>query len=254
MKHALYRMKMDGTSSMKISSDIPRFINVVNGWLYYIAENDGGSLYRMRTDGTARARVVDSPCAYVIVIGDWIYYTDGDQGNRLYRIRTNGSGKMQLTDFQTSWPVIEGDWIYLNGNPTIDGTTSYKVYKMHPDGTERTSVMNNTAIRYFEGWAYISFNGSNLKRQRLDSSSLSMIHIGRAIYMATVDDWIYFIDFDDGQHLHRARADGSEETDLNDEAVAEGISIDGWIYYIHDLVTGDLVRLRTDGSERQVLK
>lgn len=40
----------------KISEDIPFYINVLNGWIYYSDASDNLSIYKIKTDGTNRER------------------------------------------------------------------------------------------------------------------------------------------------------------------------------------------------------
>ena len=54
---SIYRMRPDGTEQEKLSSDIAKHINVLDGWVYYSNWMDGKSIYRMRTDGSGRERL-----------------------------------------------------------------------------------------------------------------------------------------------------------------------------------------------------
>ena len=251
---ALYKMKVDGTQATFLSSDIPANINVVNGWIYYSATNDGYSLYRMRTNGTARARITSNHCCEVVVLGDWIYYTDGSNSENmicLWRVHTYGGGQTQLTKTQSSQPIISGDWIYFYG----DVMNRYEKYscmiKTHLDGTSLTPLSRFREGIYCHGWIYV-YSGS-LARRREDLSDNTLLHLGRTIFIAESEGWVYFQDYDDDLRIHRVREDGSGDMTMTDDRTWESILIGDWIYYDTDEGTGFLKRVRIDGTDHQNL-
>ena len=167
----LYKMRTDGTGRTKLSDDEASDINVVDGWIYYSNGSNHSRPYRIRTNGTGRTKLSDDSADCINVVDGWIYYknggickirTDGTGRTKLddtrsingrinvadgwiyctaetglehyfYKIRTDGTGRTILSDEEKSIPIYVTDgWIYYNYS---NGTTDWKLYKMHTDGT-----------------------------------------------------------------------------------------------------------------------
>jgi hypothetical protein len=81
---------MTGDEPLTLKDGPSSGLNVADGWLYYINDNDQGSVYKMRTDGTEDQKLNDTDSRFVNLAGGWIYYRDVSAG-ALYRMRTDGS-------------------------------------------------------------------------------------------------------------------------------------------------------------------
>lgn len=104
----LYFTEMSGRRRiMKVSTDLSRgedlmgseesyYLNVHDGWIYYIARDEGGRIYRIRPDGSGRVQVNSDKSWMINIADDWIYYSNRDDDDRLYRIRTDGSGRERV--------------------------------------------------------------------------------------------------------------------------------------------------------------
>lgn len=71
----LVKSKLNTTKEFVISTDIPKYINIIGDYIYYINSKDN-RVYSVRTDGEERKLLVDSSCIYLSVIGDSIFYID----------------------------------------------------------------------------------------------------------------------------------------------------------------------------------
>lgn len=66
------------------------------------------------------------------------------------------------------------------------------------------------------------------------------------------DNWVYYVNRNNGDRIFKIRTDGSGHTKLNDEASGDINVSGGWIYYIHCRGC-TLYKIRTDGSEQTKL-
>lgn len=92
------KMRMDGTEQQQIYSGSDYFsdINVADGWVYYVVQNDG--LYKMRTDGTeAQLVVADDAMRFINIVGNGIYFShETGSGRAMGRVGADGSGLQML--------------------------------------------------------------------------------------------------------------------------------------------------------------
>lgn len=138
VQRKLYKSKTNGTQRVKLSDDVPLYINVIGNWIYYLDE-ESERLYKIRVDGTEVTEVEADNCMpdFIHLVGDWIYYRDNDEKSRLYKIRTDGSEKTKLSDDDT-WNIsIIGDWIYYQANW---GNFVEPNFKIRFDGTQKTRI------------------------------------------------------------------------------------------------------------------
>ncbi|MDP4088748.1 MAG: DUF5050 domain-containing protein [Bacillota bacterium] len=101
---SLYSMKEDGTNITRLNSDLPSYLNLSDGWLYYIC-NDSlgawGEVYKIRIDGSERTKLyrkTGNILSQINTAYDLLFYevklsngidfelmkTDGSQNGALY--------------------------------------------------------------------------------------------------------------------------------------------------------------------------
>jgi len=156
LKGELHKVSLDGKKKTKLSDDYPMYINVFDGWVYYlnyvpeVIENIHGEdmyisaekIYRIKTDGTDKQLLAEvSRCGIVMVIDDYIYYDaeqyyGGDYPSRtLFKMTLDGSEREEI--LLDSYNInIDGEWIYY-----VDSSHELSdYYKIKLDGTETTKV------------------------------------------------------------------------------------------------------------------
>jgi hypothetical protein len=216
-ERGIYKIRMDLTGETRISDAWTRYINVLDGWVYfysmYMWDDERRGIYRIRTDGTEITHLIDTQPYNLTVIGDWIYYAETDDEG-VYRLRTDGSERQRILD--RAWVFIiddDGDWIYYDSINRIrtDGTDEMQIYDernfLHAVGDDWVYFVDY----YDRNLLYrIRTDGSTEKELVVDSRMVSWI---RDIY-AVEDDWIYFISSWDYNNfagaLFKMRTDGSD--------------------------------------------
>lgn len=103
------KIKPDGTGLL--SYNFPNrqmdFINVSNGWIYFLEHDFSGgpdnvktTLSKMRIDGTEKQEIIQIKFSevnfYINVLNDWIYFPNKDDNNYLYRVMTDGSNLQKM--------------------------------------------------------------------------------------------------------------------------------------------------------------
>ena len=133
--YGLYKIKTDGSSDTQVSNSIITQAYVVNDYIYYIKDSDGGKIYRMKNDGTKDTPLTDVRVNSFVISGDMIYYVSA-YDNMLYRIeqgKTNGT-RLSISDKIKEFN-ISGDWVYYSNR--LDNN---KLYKCKTDGSGRIKM------------------------------------------------------------------------------------------------------------------
>ena len=133
------RVRTDGTREMLIEEGYGAFA-IYDGYVYYANHYDGGKLYRKKIDGTGSMKLSDDIPVDINAEGDWIYYCNNSDESKLYKTKTDGSGRIKLSDNQCSRPNVTGEWIYYINKMDIDQTDSEAMYRINTDGTNETIV------------------------------------------------------------------------------------------------------------------
>lgn len=242
----LYKMKMDGTGNIKLNDDQTYFINVLNGWVYYM---DLDNLYKIRTDGTERTKLSDDYASDLTVIGNWIYYSNGSDGSKLYKINIDGSNRTKLNDDLSSTFNIIQDWIYYE-----NGSDGYKPYKIRTDGTGREKL-NDISMAYMtiiDDWIYYMALGGpdirNLYKAKFDGTNITKLTDDNVERMNISGGYIYYTKImgPPGGDLYKMRLDGTNKMSFNINFVIQLNVIGDWVYYLTTDKT--TYKIKTDGT------
>lgn len=160
----LYKIKKDGSSLQKLSSDWADNLNVVGDWIYYTRNKPFKEIYqiempaydingtyedvmelmKIKIDGSSKTVIKSSSLTEgdpnnvqkLYVVGDIIYYAD-DSG-RLYRMDMNGKNqKKLLDDFEEVY--FYQDWIFYTNK-------SGQLCKMKRNGTQKKVVSKDKEL------------------------------------------------------------------------------------------------------------
>jgi hypothetical protein len=131
----LYRIRLDGADKQIIISDIGKFFNIVNGWIFFCNYNDKCSLYKIRTNGKNKKKINGDISTHIKVVGDWVFYCNGVYCGNIFKINTTGTNRLKLNDDSSKIIRVEDDWVYYEN---IDDDK--KLYRIRADGTDRQPV------------------------------------------------------------------------------------------------------------------
>lgn len=152
------------------------------------------TLYRIKPEGNSREKVINRDVSSVVGINqDWIYYVRFDD-RKIYRVGIDGRKKTKLSDdfvagMVEGLPALVDDWIYYAAVGKNKDIADMKLMRIKTDGTGR---------------------------EQLDDEYSGLYQI--------VDNWIYFLNWDDRGNIYRIRTDGKDRikiTDITTEAGQE---------------------------------
>lgn len=269
-------------------SDLGLFANnfvEYDGWIYY-SEFKSGDLYKVKTNGEDRTRVGDIKTTYFKIYEDRIYYLDERKalycaaldgstimlenefigGDKfyivdgwvyslarhmvIYKTKTDGTectvlgkGNEPCGDF-----CIEGDWIYYTVWKPIDGW-GYALFKMRTDGTQRTQIMQQSAlaIDYDENWIYFvdtagkgvgtrNTDGQSISKVRFDGSEKQKIidsDMHHNSFFKVIGEWIYYENFGDDSGLYKVNTDSGKRVKITESYRVGEVGLWGnWMIYL----------------------
>ena len=271
----LIKTNADGsTTTVLFSGDRPYCLNVIDGWIYYIAD---GLIYKVCEDGTENTLITsgysgeDLLQGYttqefysiyrMVVVDNWIYCRalDFDRTSEIYRINADSGEAEQLQRIEGSmngFAVYDG-WIYFNKS---EGDT-WGAYRVRTDGTENEKIADfliylpnivNDKIYYLGGE-----DASQIHRMELNGTNNERIADGiTAASINVVGDWIYYAT---DSAIHKINTEGSDSIKLCDYPNSNSVELNvlnDWIYLIDGRESGTgnrniMHKVRTDGNDLQ---
>lgn len=261
---AICRMNPDEGETETLRGICGRYINVVNGWVYF--END--SIYKMRTDGSHFEEIIGTSASVpwdgsdareswgMIVAGDWIYSIQYNNDiNELFRIRIDGTHKAKVVDGNCIDFRIDDNWIYY----TIRKNEENECYRMRADGSDKMRLegIDDLGFGIINGWLY-DRDGYRINTETGETEEI----ISHASSFLISDGWIYYYIYDDISQINgsgfetglfKVKIDGSDNQFLIGFDMVTGELInaidavtDNWVFISLDNGHGIV---RTDGSD-----
>lgn len=98
----LYKVKKDGSSSVKMIDEQLSYLNVIGEWIYFIIYDDG--IYKMKTDGTEKQKLYSGDVFSLCIADDWIYFGKWSEYEEYekegyYRMKKDGSSIQTIKSY-----------------------------------------------------------------------------------------------------------------------------------------------------------
>lgn len=256
----LLRTSGDGNYKTVLNKDNPKYINVIDQWVYYTNGYDDNKIYKIKTDGTQRTCVCMDSARYLTVQGDWIYYTSEYAKESIYKVRTDGTERMKLTSDSARYLNVVGEWIYYSNY-----SDSGKLYKIKTTGVDRGKLNDEESIytNICDGWLYYSnlFGDGDLYKKKIDNSERTTMNGKdlRGDYVKNINaykGWIYYVIMPESgkRKLYRIKPDGTEKTLLTDKIRGNITIMCDKIYFENIYDHSYLYRIELDGRNLEIVK
>jgi|GEM_PF-801118 len=218
--------------------------------IYFCNSYEGDKLYSMNTDGSDMRKLNDDRLERFYVSGDQIYYVNNSDGGKLYAINTNGSKKCKLSDDI----IISVFWNVSDGWIYYDNWDERKLYRIKTDGSEREQLNGDTLYMAVveERIYFYDDHDKGIYSMKTDGNDKIKLSHDSVFKITVSDGWIYFNNTNDDYKLYAMRTDGSERHKFCDDYAPYMQVVDDIIYYIK----GDewkIYSIKTDGSDRKLL-
>jgi hypothetical protein len=75
-KNHLCKINTDGSGNTILNEeDSILSLNIVGNWIYYINESDNFKIYKMKLDGSSKMKVIDDTARQILLADGFIYYS-----------------------------------------------------------------------------------------------------------------------------------------------------------------------------------
>lgn len=251
----LYKESLEDGQNMQLSSDEVSFINIYNGWVYFLSKGD---MYKIKNDGSSLTRITLDNANYINVVDGYIYYFDGTKGG-LWKINIDdiGYGEVPANKIISvkdsnnnpySWDLytqiaVEGDYVYFQN--LQDGLS---LYKMRLDKSEGYYKINTGEVRNINIYGdYLYFTeGNRIYKMSKNGSDKTSVTTKSANYINVSNGWIYFRNDSDGGKLYKVKTDGTNLIKLSDDKVRNINVVDNYVYYSNESNSFSLGKVRAD--------
>jgi hypothetical protein len=242
---ALYKMKSDGTTKTKLSSNRSGNIYIYGDWIYYTSTPADWSTFA----GTLRRIKIDGTCDSVVATGTVVTFKNGwiycQKYNELYKVRLDGCERTTVAN-NVNRAITDESAIYYQSSQ------DNKYYKVNFDGS------NNILVNALQGYNYnfygdyiyftsyynsSTYNGHATLRMKKDGTELTKIIETGADTLIINKNYIFRIS--SGGGLYRCNLDGTNIIEISSFYANPINIIDGWIYYNIDT---ENYRISLDGT------
>lgn len=179
-----------------------------------------------------------------------VFFANPGDDFKLYRYNANGSVKKVSEDVVYYINVV-GDWVYYT-NVQEEG----KLYRIRPDGTERTLLCKDDCVwtNALDGWLYFNGDNANLCKVSFDGKTYQKLTEDKVTWVNVADDgYAYVILSRENERICKFKLDGSGKTVLSEDMTRFLNYSEGWLYYINKSDGNNIYKIKTDGSGRQKL-
>lgn len=111
-----------------------------DGWVFYSAREAG--IFRMRNNGDDHEKISDDEAGYLNVSDGWVYYVNRDDNDRIYRMHLNGNNRRPITDEMSSCLATSNGWIWHITDDMEAETSSVCRIRPDGSGREVLAVSN----------------------------------------------------------------------------------------------------------------
>lgn len=251
----LYKESLSSGQNIQLTSDEVSYINVYNGWIYFLSKGD---MYRIKNDGSSLTRITSDNANYINIVDGYIYYFDSSKGG-IWKIRVDSldyedPSNIKATEVKDrySYPyrydvftqiAVDNNYVYFQN--LEDGLS---LYKMRIDGSEAYSKINTGEVRNINIYGeYLYFTeGGKIYKIRNNGSDKTLITREQGDYINVVNGWIYFRNNSDSGKLYKIKIDGSYLVKLSDDKVRNINVVEGYIYYSNESSGFSLGKIRID--------
>lgn len=155
----LCKMNLDGSGKQVLAEEVPRAIQVIGEWVYFIDDDKEGQLYkrikRVSKEGGEVTVIGEEKVGYCIVTEDGIFYSTKD----IKRMNLDGSGRECVYEYagdgEYAWLSVFGDCIF-----TGDVLSGKKIYAIKMDGSGQYLLEKGGLFPTVNG-DFLWFSGEN---------------------------------------------------------------------------------------------
>ncbi len=227
----LYSMNLDGTGIKKLYNDIATYIQVVDGYIYYVRTNEitegeviRGTLYgiyRLKIGGNDPVTIYQGIVDSMVVCGNYIYFKSYDDESLIQfkKVKVDGKELSVVSNEDYEALAVWNNDVYFT-EPEGGGTLKY--VNAGSDAIHTSSAGNYYMPSFSDGYFYYIDLNNDMKlcRMSLSTNQVTVLDEGRCINYNVSSEYgvIYYqLENEDGHKLRRMDIFGTNKT-----TIAEG--------------------------------
>ena len=237
---------LTGTRNGLLAEDKAAYLNLADGWIYYVNGSDNNRIYRIKTDGSDRTRLTDDAAGMLHLAGNRLFFQNRTEGGGLYSTALDGSGKRRITpDLAPSFMVYEGYVYYRNDS---EGGA---LYRSSIDGFEQLALTGaaTSCVTVYDGHVYYINSGADGRIYRIPTAggtATAVTSASAAEY--TIAGGNLFFRGDTQTGVYRCGASGGSVTKLTDDDGAKLSVVGSTIYFVNYSKGSKLYTMTTSGG------
>ena len=227
----LYSMNEDGTDIKKLYDDTASYIQVINGYIYYVRTNDAAEeeairgtlygIYRLKIGSSHPVTIYNGIVDSMVVCGNYIYFKAYDEKNlvEFKKVKVDGKELSVVSSEDYDALTVWNNDVYFT---TPNGGGELKYVNAGSDAIHTSSEGNYFMPSFSDGYFYYIDLSNDMKlcRMSLTSNNVTILDEGRCINYNVSSEYgvIYYqLEDEDGHRLRRMDIFGTNKT-----TIAEG--------------------------------
>lgn len=227
----IIKLDINSFTTTNLGSKKAERIAFCDGFIYYtyILNREAKAIYRIKTDGTEETKVYDRWSKHLKSDGQYIYFIDED--DRINRLTQSGAKRITFGSIASALYFTE-DYIIYKAYKWNEGANLYRMNKDTGE-SEKIGFDSPSGFLFSPDTGYLTYYYTPYER--------------------VINDWVYYINGDEGNSLFKIKVDGSGRTKLNNsDSNIIGVFKD-WLYYHNNTHESKVYRVRIDGTENSVV-
>lgn len=224
-------------------------------WIYFLHQQEEGSLYKMKKNGTEESQIIAEPAMFLNVVDGWIYYVHSTEA-KVYRIKPDGTERTLVVDAPSSYLISDGTMLYYLSNAISNEKPEQKIYRCKLDGTEPVLICATPAAQFNlvgDVIYYIGGEDRQIHRIKTDGTGDQVLGATKPGSIIVMGETIFYLnDPQEAKELWSMKTDGTGAVRLSeDEMTTFNVSGD-WIWYSHpkdEMMSLEFKKMKLDGSE-----
>lgn len=230
------KMDLDGGNMAALNSVASHNMNIVNDVIYYY-DDVNGTISRIATDGNNASVICHDPDEVMLnfqVYREKIYYSDfeydDDLNSGIYTLdMVNGNKNKIISTICYSFNFCGDNILYMKDS----NSSAVALWKADLDGNDGLELYGGSAydLIVLGDWVYFwCFEG--LTRINLKTLEYEQVNSKSYWDLKVTDNFLFFINKDDGDCLYRVNLDGSNVTKLTQTDCSAIYIHEEWLYYV----------------------
>lgn len=190
-------------------------VMINNSWIYYKNSSDRESLYKIKLDGTSSAKITSETVGQYYVIKNYVYYTNRTSVPKLYKVDINGKNKVLLKEAKIDNLVVDKGYLYFISrrfDPAIDDEV-VELIRLNLSDDYMGTITTDRVEEFIVYGNYLVYtdesDNTSIYRMSLDGKDRKKLNSTSSGHLYVDKDWVYYYNFDDNLSRYKMNINGT---------------------------------------------